>query len=216
MDPKKVKKIYTLLSKITNIFTSFYVLKNGYILTKDIEKPFLVQIDSEYIELFEELFGKFNIVGVYDIKILKKVLNGPKEKDDPKTFPKLEDQFYLLTLEREINEVKNLLTEMITNINQCETWESFLLSDDEEKNEVLIKSLFTDNNYINFKPKDTEDSPDIILTKSLIPLVTEKNYTSLYYASKKKGDNLYMIIFDLQFELFRLYMYHYYVPYSNE
>lgn len=216
MDPKRVKKLYTLLSKITNIFTTFYVFKNGYILTKDLEKPFLVQIENEWVELFEELFGKFDIVCVYDIKILKKVLNGPKPKDDLKTFPKLEDQFYLVIQQREIDEIKNLLIEKVNCINDCDKWESFLLSDDEAKNEVLLKSLFTDNDYINFKPKDNEDGPDIILTKSLIPLVSEKNYTSLYYSSKKKSDDLYLIIFDLQFELFRLYMYHYYVPFSKD
>lgn len=216
MDPKHIKKLYTLLSKVTNVFTSFYVIKNGYLLTKDIEKPFLIQLDTEWIDLFEELFGKFTIVGVYDIKVLKKVLNGPKEKDDPKTFPKLEDQFYHVSLQREIDEITKLLTDKITDINSCDKWESFVLSDDEEKNNVLLKALFTDNNYICFKPKDKEESPDIILTKSLIPLVTEKNYTDLYYASMKKYTNLFMIIFDFQFDLFRLYMFHYYVPFTSE
>lgn len=86
MEAKRLKKIYTLLSKITNLFTSFYITRNGYIFTKDIEKPFLVQIDDNYLSIFEELFGKFNIVAVYDIKILKKFLMVQKKKMIQKHF----------------------------------------------------------------------------------------------------------------------------------
>lgn len=216
MDQKRVKKLYTLLSKMTNVFTSFFVIRNGYILSKDVDKPYLIQIDNGWIELFEELFGKFTVVGVYDIKILKKVLMGPKEKDDPNTFPKLEDQFYHVTLQRELDEIKTLLTTKINDINACQKWESFMLSNDPEKNRAMMVSLFKDNNYVNFTPKDNSDSPDLILTKSLIPLVSEKNYVDLYYSTMKKHTDLYMIVFDLQFELFRLYMFHYYVPFNNK
>lgn len=213
MEKSHVKKLYTLLSKMTNLFTSFYVMKPSYVITKNNEKPFLVELTEDYMELLKELFGDFEILFVHDIKVLKKVLNGPKEKDDLSKFPKLEDQFYVVTNPRETFELRALLGDRLESIKNKDKWESFLLSDDETTHEELVKSIFIDNNYVNFKPKGEIDSPLLILTKALLPLVTEKNCSDLYYAVQEIIEGkLYQIVFDFQHDLFRLYMYHNYIP----
>lgn len=215
MDPKDSKKLYSLLSKTSNVFTDIYITVNGYIVTMDIEKPFLIQVDDKWIRLLSELLGQFRIIHIPDLKNFKKAMKGPSAKDDKEDWPKLEDQYYEVVQNDEINGVTSLLTNRINEINSCDNWESFVLSDNADENMKLIRSLFVENNYISFSPKDNSDSPDIIMTKSLIPLVNEKNYTDLYYSTKKIDSDLYMIIFDLQFDLFRVYMYHYYIPFKE-
>lgn len=212
MELKQRKKLYTLFSKMTTIFPSFYIIKPYYVVTKESGKPYMAELDEKWIPLLEEFFGEFTVLHVKDIKLVKKVIAGPTRKDDPETFPKLEDQFYHVTNPRELFEVKELFTSRMKSVTDTPKWESFLLSEDPEENEKLLKSLFVDNSYVNFKPKGDEFVPMIILTTSLIPLVSEKNYNNLYYCCKKVIEGLYEIIFDFQFEMFRLYMYHTYIP----
>ena len=196
LDDKDIKKLEKLCIKISNVFTDFYILKNGYLVSLDVTKPFIIQIDEDYVHLFEELCGKFKILHLWDIKNFKKDMNNYISE---------------VTSNTEATKVVNLLSERIDIINKCDKWESFKLSDSDEDNEKLILSLFKKNDYINFKPIDNLDGPEIILTKSLLPLVSEKNYEDLYYASKKLDSDLYAIIFDFKFTMFKLYMVHHYI-----
>ena len=210
---KDKKIIYNLLVKVANIFNDFYIFKQGYFISSDIEKPFLIQIDSEYINLFSELCGDFKVLRLTDLKNFKKSLTEPKtEKDKAKEWPITENYFYSVISNSELEKITSILKEKINEVNGCTKWERFELSEKEDENMKLLLSLFKENNYINFLPKDNIDGPDIILTKSLLPLVSEKNYTDLYYTSKKKNSNLFLIIFDFQFTMFRLFMFHYYIP----
>lgn len=212
------KKLYDLLIKLTNVFSDFYIFKTGYIITDDIEKPFLIQISDTQISLFEELCGKFKLLKITDIKNFKKSLKEPSQKDLEKgtVWPKTEDYFYLVDSNFEISKMVNILKEKIEEVNSCQSWEKFILSDNVVTNTKMITSLFKNNDYINFIPKDTSDSPEIILTKSLLPLVSEKNYNDLFYSSKKINSNLFLIVFDFQFDLFRMYMLHHYIPMKEE
>lgn len=210
LDVKKTRMIYGLMSKMTSVFPSFYIIKPNYILSINAEKPFLAEIEDCHVEILNEIFGDFDMVYIKDIKIFKKVIAGPKPKDDPDTWPKLEDISHIVENKREATAAKEMLAARIDSIHLHENWNSFLLSEDPNKNEELLHSLLTDNNYVNFHPGDS--SPMLILTKSLIPLVTEKNYHDLYYSSRKIIDGLYQIIFDFKFNLFRLYMFHTYIP----
>lgn len=210
---KGKKTIYNLLIKVSSIFNDFYIFKQGYFISADIEKPFLIQLDNGYISLFTELCGDFKILRVTDVKNFKKSLTEPKtEKEKEKDWPITENYFYSVISNSEVEKITEILKEKINEVNACTKWERFELSDVREENMKLLISLFKENNYINFLPKDNMDGPDIILTKSLLPLVSEKNYTELYYASKKKNSNLYLIVFDFQFSMFRLFMFHYYIP----
>lgn len=199
LNEKDEKKLLNLCTKMSNVFNDIYILQQGYVLSLDVEKPFIIQLDKEYIDFFEELCGSFKILHLWDIKKFKK----EKDKD---TYIKI------VSSNSETQMVVNKLSEYIENINKCTSWENFTLSDDEDKNAQLLLSLFKNNDYINFKPNDIKESPDIILTKSLLPLVTNKNYTDLYYSTHKIDSDLFLIVFDFDFSLFKLYMCHYYIP----
>ena len=239
---KDKKTIYNLLVKVSNIFSEFYIFKNGYFISSDIEKPFVIQLDTSYIELFKELCGDFKILRITDVKNFKKSLTSPKLKKDELNslkeeyqmyvlesgdsvepfdeyikkyqdeWPVTENYFYSVISNSESETITKLLSERITETNKCSNWERFELSENPDENTKLLLSLFKENNYINFLPKDNMDGPDIILTKSLLPLVSEKNYTDLYYSSRKENSNLFLIVFDFQFSMFRLFMFHYYIP----
>lgn len=197
IDEKDMKKLLNLCTKLSYIFNDFYILKNGYILSTNSDKPFVVQVEQQYTEWFEKLCGDFKILHIWDVKKFK--------KDNTNYFSHVSSR-------TEENKIVNVLTTRITEINMHTNWENFLLSENSDDNQNLLLSLFKKNDYVNFKPNDTEDSPDIILTKSLLPLVSEKNYTDLYYSSRKINSELYIIVFDFQFNLFRLHMLHNYVP----
>lgn len=208
-------KLYGLLVKVTYVFTSFYMTHSGHIVSTDSETPFLIQMDDNCTQLFKDVCGDFKLLHITDVKSFKKALTEPSAKDDPTKWPKLNDHFYIVSSKTETTKVVDTLKEMIENINSCEKWENFVLSDDAEENKNLLKSVFKDNSYVDFLPQDNKDGPEIILTKSLLPLVSEKNYTDLYYSSQKKNSDLYLIVFDLQFTMFRLYALHYYIPMAN-
>jgi hypothetical protein len=196
LDEKQTKKLLNLCTKISNVFTDFYILKHGYIMSVEKDKPFIIQIDNECVELFAGVCGDFKISHIWNVREFKK---------------DMENYITIVSSASESTRVFNLLTERIKSINTCIDWENFTLSDNEEDNQKLLLSLFKNNDYINFKPKNI-DGPEIILTKSLLPIVSEKNYTNLYYSTKKINSNLFLIVFDFQFDLFRLYMLHYYIP----
>lgn len=199
IDSKIEKKIYNLCTKIGYVFSEFYILKQGYILSQDIEKPFLIQLDEESVNWFSELVKDFKIIHITDVRNFKKDMT---------------TNIVNVTSKSEISRVIKILETYKSFLNICEKWDKFLLSNNEEENEKLILSLFKNNNYIEFHPSN-EEHPNIILAKSLLPLVSEKNYTDLYYTTKEITKSLYLLIFDFQFDLFRLYMFHHYVPMDN-
>lgn len=202
IDEKTKKKLLNLCTKLSNVFTDFYILKQGYIMSTDVEHPFVIQIDNESIQWFVELYGEFKILHIWDIRKFK------KEYSDEGSL----NYIAAVTSKTEESKILEVLTNRINEINLCSKWENFILSKNEDDNEKLLLKLFKMNNFINFKPQDIDDSPEIILTKSLLPLVSEKNYTDLYYSSRKVNSELYIIVFDFQFSLFRLYMLHNYIP----
>ena len=222
IDIKGKKVLHTICIKISNAYNDIYVFKSGHIVSADIEKPFLITLSDSQIKLFKDLVGEFKILHIFDLKGFKKSLkdsiSNDKEKDDKETSEKtdksilIENTYTVELTSSENKKILDKLEEWVNNLNKVGSWENFILSDNESDNMKLILSLFKDNNYINFKPKDTDDSPEIILTKSLLPLVSEKNYTQLSYSSIKLDSNLFLIIFNFHFELFDLFMFHYYIP----
>lgn len=218
MELKEKKNLYEILVKLSNIFNDFYITKNNFVISLDSEKPFLIELNEVTLKLFVQLCGEFKILRIFDLKNFKKALQ--QQIDSEKATKKeinqdkildINNYYSLVEKESESKKVTNLLDIRMKEINNCKSWEPFVLSQDEEGNAKLIISLFKDNDYITFLPVGTDNSPELILTKSLLPLVSEKNYTNLYYSSQKIDDGLYVIIFDFQFTLFRLYMIHYYI-----
>ena len=196
-DTKKMKKFLDVCTKVTNVYNDFYLFKNGYCVSTDIEKPFVVQLDDTQVEYFVEMVGDFKLLHMTDVRKFKK---------------EMDKHFYIVESNTEYGRVLSVLTKHLEVINQCDKWEKFILSPDNDENERILESLFKKNDYFSFKPKSNFDGPDIILTKSLLPLVSPKNYTDLYYSAKKINSDLYVIVFDFQFSLFRVHSVHYYIP----
>lgn len=230
LDKKQQTSINTLLTKMTYVFTDFYIIATGYVLSMNKDKPFLIEINDDQVNLFKLLLGEFDILHILNSRDFKKAIVSYFELLDNKSDYSSEDEFISfcnicksnIQLHYEIiesnlkkKEIINKLDEKLNILNSDIEWKSFRLSDDEETNSELMIDIFKNNNYNNFKPVDS-DGPDIILTKSLLPLVNEKNYTDVCYTSSKVDDDLYLIIFDLDFSLFRLYMFHYYIPIESD
>lgn len=200
LDEKEQKKLYQLCTKISYAYTECYITNQGYILSMDKTKPFVILLEESQLELFTKLCGDFKILHITGIKDFKKDMDTGIEK---------------VTSNAQTKRIIGLLDEYLNNINSCENWESFILSDDEEENQKLLASVFKDNNFVNFKPKDI-DGPDIILTKSLLPNVSATNSSDLYYSTRQINDKLYLITFDFQFDVFRMYMLHFYIKMKDE
>lgn len=196
-DEKEKKKFLDICTKITRVYNDFYLFKNGYAISADADKPFVIQLDEVQMKYFTDTFGDFKLLHISDIR---------KYKKEPDKY------FYIVSSNTEYGRILSVLTKYLEIINQCDKWEKFILSPDSDENEKIIEDIFKNNNYTNFEPKSDFDGPEIILTKSLLPLVTPKNYTDLYYSTKKINDELYAIIFDFQFSLFRVYSVHHYIP----
>ena len=49
---QNAKKFTELLIKLTNMFKSPYICKNGYVISLDIEEPYLVILDEEQMAKF--------------------------------------------------------------------------------------------------------------------------------------------------------------------
>lgn len=205
IDKKSITKFCNFITKISAIYNDFFILNTGYILSLNIEKPYVFFISDEYMEIFNKIFGEFKILHILDSKTLKKVLS------------EMEDEIPDISsyISREISSSNKMalmimIQDRLSEIQKC-TWNKFILSNDNDENTKLISSIFDNNDYINFTPKDNLESPDIILTKNILPMVTAKNYTNLYYSSFKKSDSLYVIVFNFKYPPYDLYMVHYYI-----
>lgn len=230
LDKKQQNAINTLLTKITYVFTDFYIISTGYIISMDKDKPYLIEISDEQVNLFKLLLNEFNILHILNSRDFKKAITSYFELWDNKSDYTSEEEFIshcnicesniknhyeIIESNLQKKEIVSKLDSKLELLNSNNDWKSFLLSGDEDINAELINDIFKNNNYKNFKPVDS-DGPELILTKSLLPLVTEKNYNNLCYTSSKVDENLYLIIFDLDFDLFRLSMFHYYIPLESE
>ena len=207
MDDKNLKALNTLCTKLAQVFNDFYIMKNGYILSNNLDSPYLIKIDDCYVDLFSKLIGDFDIVHILDMRAFKKILSVNEDLSLTKSFYKI------ITLPSQKKEIVSILSKYTDDIKKIDTWLPFKLSDDKDDNEKLINDLFKKNILVNFLPKDNEKGPFIIFSKSLLPLITEKNYTDVEYASFKKMDSLYVIIFQVSLPLFHMYMIHHYIPF---
>lgn len=238
MNDKHMRKLYELLVKIGYVFFSnFYLFRNGYLINLNIEEPFIIQLEEKELNLFKELIGDFSLIHVTEISLLKKSLKiqleyqkylRRKEKtNDIGTWEdfiqneakipyyEAKDQFYHVNDQKEIDQVTELFNNRMTWIGQIENWNKFHFSPDEKENKNLIQEVYTENIYVLFKGEE-KDIPSVIVTKSMFPLVNETNIKNLYYAEKKvNNENLYLIIFDFFFDLFRILSFHFFIPISE-
>ena len=214
LNARQFKRLYSVLSKLSNLYNDFYIFRHGRVLSLDIEKPYLVNLDSEYLTMLYDITGEFKIIHMTNLKDFKRCIKSLEEGKAPIT--PIDSCYYVVSKEEEEKQITSYLEMMVNTVASCETWSSFRLADDPDENAVLLESLFKSNNYHNFSPVDNPENPPIILTKSILPLVTEKNFGKLYYSTSKIQKGLFRIIFDFQYELFRLNSIHYYIPIEEE
>ena len=205
IDKRSITKFCNFITKISAIYSDFFILNTGYILSLNIEKPYVFFISDEYMEIFNKIFGEFKILHILDSKTLKKVLS---EMGDE--IPDISPYISIEISSSNKMALMIMIQDRLSEIQKC-TWNKFILSDDNDDNAKLISSIFDNNDYINFTPKDNLESPDIILTKNILPMVTSKNYTNLYYSSFKKSDSLYVIVFNFKYPPYDLYTLLYFI-----
>ena len=212
MDPKKQKDLSNLCIKIGQIYTDIYILKTNIVLSMNIELPYIISLTEEQTNLFKEYCGDFKVLHIPDVRLFKKVLI-QKEEEEGEIAPS--STYEILELPSKITKVVNMQSRYLEDIRKVEKWIPFHFYNDEKDNLHMMDELFIKNNSVNLLPEDHPDGPEIMLTKSLLPAITEKNYTDLSYATLKKMDNLYCIIFYIRLPLFSLCMIHHYIPFGG-
>ena len=70
---KQQTSINTLLTKMTYVFTDFYIISTGYVLSMNKDKPFLIEINDDQVNLFKLLLAEFDIVHILNTKKKKKM-----------------------------------------------------------------------------------------------------------------------------------------------
>ena len=189
-----------VLVKLSNVYlTDIYIYKNQYILGGDLSNLnnpgiFICQLTGDTMKIFDEKLDKSKIYYVSDIK---------KSKDNFDEYSKE------VTDKNEINRIEDLKEKILKEVFNIETWNNFKFNDEE------IQLLFNDGISIEIFKNDTK-IPSLILSKSMIPLATEKNLDKLYYyllsTNTEAGDTMInKIIFSLDTELFQVYMYYTYM-----
>lgn len=212
MDAKRQKQLEGLCIKLGQVYTDFYILKNGYIVSMDIELPYLIMLSEDQVNLFKECCGEFIVIHFFDIRKFKKSLI---QKEGDKDFIDIKTTYEILDQKSKITKVVNMASRYTDDIKKIENWMSFRFSQDSITNDNIVNDLFVKNNSINFLPEDNKNGPEVMITKSLLPSITEKNYSEVCYGSIKKLEDLFCIILHIKLPLFHLYMIHHYIPFGE-
>lgn len=184
-----------LLVKISYVYlTDIYIYKNQFVLGGKISNEnnpglFICKLTEESSKLCDDVLNRDKIYYVSDVK---------KSKDNFKDYLREVDD------NKEIKEVEYNKKKILNKVYSIETWDNFKFSDKELSelfDDGISIEIFTDNSKV----------PSLILSKSMIPLTTEKNIDKLYYhlisrESKGKENSLNEIAFTLDHEFFQIYM----------
>lgn len=184
-----------LLVKISYVYlTDIYIYKNQFVLGGKISNEnnpglFICKLTEESSKLCDDVLNRDKIYYVSDVK---------KSKDNFKDYLREVDN------DKEIKEVEYNKKKILNKVYSIETWDNFKFSDKELSelfDDGISIEIFTDNSKV----------PSLILSKSMIPLTTEKNIDKLYYhlisrESKGKENSLNEIAFTLDHEFFQIYM----------
>lgn len=184
-----------LLVKISYVYlTDIYIYKNQFVLGGKISNEnnpglFICKLTEESSKLCDDVLNRDKIYYISDVK---------KSKDNFKDYLREVDD------NKEIKEVEYNKKKILNKVYSIETWDNFKFSDKELGelfDDGISIEIFTDNSKV----------PSLILSKSMIPLTTEKNIDKLYYhlisrESKGKENSLNEIAFTLDHEFFQIYM----------
>lgn len=196
------KVIRDLLVKINKVFpVDLYIIHNRLIYAGPKSEE---SISGNYLCILEEKFEKA-LGSQLQCNKTYYVDDVREAKDDFENHVKMLDDIsnveYIVHRVRALRGVLSMITD----------WISFKEVVDEDNQTDFLK-LFTNNDTIELKDIKN-NTPSVTIGKSLLPLVTEKNYENLFYNIYKSDDSdLYIITFNFHFTHFQLYMMYYFIP----
>lgn len=196
------KVIRDLLVKINKVFpVDLYIIHNRLIYAGPKSEE---SISGNYLCILEEKFEKA-LGSQLQCNKTYYVDDVREAKDDFENHVKMLDDIsnveYIVHRVRALRGVLSMITD----------WISFKEVVDEDNQTDFLK-LFTNNDTIELKDIKN-NTPSVTIGKSLLPLVTEKNYENLFYNIYKSEDSdLYIITFNFHFTHFQLYMMYYFIP----
>lgn len=200
------KVIRDLLVKVNKVFpTDLYIIHNRLVYAGPKSEE---DISGNYLCILEEKFenslsSQLKPDKTYYIDNIKEA------KDDFENHIKMVDNL------REVEYIAHKVRALRGLISDITEWTSFKDIVDENNQADFLK-LFTDNDTIELCDIKN-NTPSVTIGKSLLPLVTEKNYENLFYnIFKSEKGNLYIITFNFHFTHFQLYMMYYFIPESEE
>lgn len=183
------KTFRDLLVKLNNVFSSdIYIVNCIYVVAgkesdEDNKGYYLCKLTLELNDICKEELDPSKIYYISDIR---------SAKDDLASYLKE------ITDEEEISNINERIKFIENYVNKTEAWSNFPFT------EIDIKNIFSDGLCEDFF-EDDENTPTITLSKSLFPLVTEKNVSSLYYNFFVK-ENYADLLVVFNYNFFNLYM----------
>lgn len=178
-----------LLVKVSNVFsTDMYIVNNTYLIAgkksdENCMGYYLCRLSPDMTNLCNEKLNGEKIYFISNIKNAKDNLSDfSTEINDDKT----------------ILEIRKKIDDLLNKINAKETWEKFKFS------KTDIDNLFVNNLSFDIF-KDNDKIPNITISKSVFPLLTEKNVSDLYYKVYLNNEYTTFVV-SLDFPMFQLYM----------
>lgn len=182
-----------LLTKLSNLYSDMYLINNTYVLagnessTNNRGEYFCI-LNPDMTKLCNDVFDKSKIYYISNIKKAKVSLDEYSEE---------------VKLNNTIDLLKSTLKENQKSILSISNWEKLSLSEEE------INKIFEERETIELF-KDNDSIPNITISKSIFPLITEKNISDVYYVIKQNNE-INELILSLDFPLFQLYMFYTYI-----
>lgn len=187
----KQLSIEDLFTKLSAIFKNdFYIIENTYLLGGDISEErnptrFIIRLDPVYVN---------SIVDRFDNNPFIYIKESRKWKDDSELYTdlKISDD-----IRKTISNSKDLF---VDRIDKIENWNSFNFTEESLHDIFKLGKTFALNE-------------NILLSKTMFPMVTEKNATNLYYNIKKpdKEEELMQFCSSFDTEWFQIYGLSYFI-----
>lgn len=180
-----------ILSKVSNIFKNdIYIYKRRYIVggaiseARNISRFFCV-VNIDLLELMDIIPEEPELVYLEDVKKMK-------EKVGESLVTEINDSTK--------DEIISFINTTIHKVNKVKEWDNFGWSEED------ISKIF-DNNETFLLFENDKKNPNVLISKSLFPLVTKKNCDKLYYHTNlpKEKTDLIELIISFDHELFQIY-----------
>lgn len=199
-----IGKVFT---KLVKVMTDIFIMKNGDVISLDINYPYLVKLDKETTEALFYLFDDFgSMIHIPNAREFKKYVC-PSKADFEKGIDL--EEYRKKALQVRLNSERSKVlarTQYYYDLNGIlHDWHKLDLS------EAQVKDIFVENNYFQFTPEDADDVP-VILTKEAFPLVTEKNANIVEYSARQYSNELNLISFRCDIGLFTSQSFNFYIP----